>query len=83
MNNNNLINEYIKSLNELEKKALIIADKNLETSFSIDKSIGFIKYINDLERQENDMNKTDDTAYEVRMKDQGFSGKKINDDVQT
>jgi len=83
MNNNNLINEYIKSLNELEKKALIIADKNLETSFSIDKSIGFIKYINDLERQENDMNKTDDTAYGVKMKALGFSGKKINDDVQT
>tara|TARA_B100000780_G_scaffold275027_1_gene240955 strand:- start:1293 stop:1532 length:240 start_codon:yes stop_codon:yes gene_type:complete len=79
MNNNNLINEYIKSLNELEKKALIIADKNLETSFSIDKSIGFIKYINDLERQENDMNKTDG----VKMKALGFSGKKINDDVQT
>jgi hypothetical protein len=62
MNDNNLIKEYKKSLNELERKALIIAEKNLETSFCIDKSIGFIKYINDLEGQENDMNKTDDTS---------------------
>lgn len=83
MNDNNLIKEYKKSLNELERKALIIAEKNLETSFCIDKSIGFIKYINDLDGQENDMNKTDDTAYGARMKEQGFSGKKINDDVQT
>jgi len=83
MNNNNLIKEYKKSLNELERKALIIAEKNLETSFCIEKSIGFIKYMNDLERQENDMNKTDDTAHGVRMKELGFTGKKLNDDVQT
>lgn len=41
---NELINIYIESLNEIEKKALAIARKNLESSFNIEKSIGFIQW---------------------------------------
>lgn len=83
MNNNDLIKKYKKSLNELERKALIIAEKNLETSFCIEKSIGFIEYKNKLERYESDMNNADEIAYGVRMAELGFTGKKLNDDVQT
>tara|TARA_B110000305_G_C18852358_1_gene365086 strand:- start:121 stop:372 length:252 start_codon:yes stop_codon:yes gene_type:complete len=83
MNNTNLIKEYKKSLNELEKKALIIAENNLETSFCIEKSIGFIKYKNDLNRYESDMNKADDIGYGIMMSALGFTGKKLNADVQT
>ena len=35
------IKEYVKSLNEIEIKAMIIARDHLETSFNIVKSIGF------------------------------------------
>jgi len=45
MDNNNLIEKYINSLNKLEKKALIIAKKNLESSFCIEKSIGFLEFL--------------------------------------
>lgn len=38
------IKEYVKSLNELELKAMIIARDHLETSFNIVKSIGFQKW---------------------------------------
>lgn len=46
MKNNKLIEEYINSLSDIEKKALEIAKKNLETSFNIEKSNGFIKWLN-------------------------------------
>tara|TARA_Y100000741_G_scaffold189420_1_gene144182 strand:- start:695 stop:853 length:159 start_codon:yes stop_codon:yes gene_type:complete len=36
-----LIDNYIKQLNEAEKKALEIAKRNLESSFDIEMSIGF------------------------------------------
>jgi len=39
-----LIEEYIESLNEIEKIVLEIAKEHLETSFCIEKSIGFIKW---------------------------------------
>tara|TARA_Y100000389_G_scaffold661_1_gene654 strand:+ start:705 stop:884 length:180 start_codon:yes stop_codon:yes gene_type:complete len=39
-----LINEYINQLNELEKIALKVAKEQLESSFSIEKSIGFLKW---------------------------------------
>ena len=49
LNNNktqdNLINEYIKSLNNIELKALEIAKEQLESSFDIVKSIGFLEFI--------------------------------------
>lgn len=38
------IEEYIKSLNEMELKAYEIAMSNLESSFDISKSIGFVKW---------------------------------------
>jgi len=38
------IMEYIKSLNEIEIKAMKIAQDHLETSFNIVKSIGFQKW---------------------------------------
>ena len=45
MDNNYLIEKYINSLNELERKALEIAEKNLESSFCIKKSIGFLEFL--------------------------------------
>ncbi len=40
-----LVTEYIESLNDNEKKALIIARQHLETSFCIEKSNGFINWM--------------------------------------
>tara|TARA_B110000008_G_C16945718_1_gene554351 strand:+ start:493 stop:663 length:171 start_codon:yes stop_codon:yes gene_type:complete len=39
------IKKYISSLNEMELKALKIAEEHLETSFNIVKSIGYQKWI--------------------------------------
>ena len=39
-----LICEYINNLDELEKIALEVAEEQLESSFSIEKSIGFLKW---------------------------------------
>ena len=41
----NLIDNYISQLNDIEKKVLIIAKEHLETSFSIEKSIGFKQWL--------------------------------------
>ena len=40
-----LIQEYISTLSVLELQVLKIAKKNLETSFDIRKSIGFISWM--------------------------------------
>lgn len=40
----NTIKDYIESLNSIETKALTIAIRELESSFSIEKSIGFIDF---------------------------------------
>lgn len=40
----NLIQEYLNSLDEFEKQAINIAEKSLETSFDIEKCIGFINF---------------------------------------
>ena len=37
-------NEYISSLSPVEKKTLEIAQSHLETSFNLQKSIGFMKW---------------------------------------
>ena len=37
--------EYIKQLSDIEKEALEIAKRQLESSFDIEKSIGFIQFI--------------------------------------
>ena len=39
-----LISEYIKQLDEIEKITLEVAKEQLESSFSIEKSIGFLKW---------------------------------------
>ena len=39
------IDKYVASLNELEKKAYEIAKTDLGSSFDIEKSIGFLKWI--------------------------------------
>lgn len=39
------IDKYVGSLNELEKKAYEIAKTDLGSSFDIEKSIGFLKWI--------------------------------------
>ena len=40
-----LINIYISQLNDIEKKVLTIEKEHLETSFSIEKSIGFKQWL--------------------------------------
>jgi hypothetical protein len=42
--NSNAIKDYIESLSSIEIKALTIAMRELESSFSIEKSIGFINF---------------------------------------
>ena len=41
---NDLIEKYLNSLTEQEKQALEIAKKQLESSFSIEKSIGYLEF---------------------------------------
>ena len=41
---NELLEIYITSLNDIEKKAFDIAKEQLQSSFSIEKSIGFIEW---------------------------------------
>ncbi len=47
---NNDIQTYISQLSDIEKKVLSIAKDHLETSFSIEKSLGFKEW---LEKQTN------------------------------
>ncbi len=44
MENNQIVDKYIQSLNDKERKALEIAKNHLESSFDIEKSVGFIKF---------------------------------------
>jgi hypothetical protein len=48
---NNNVKNYIESLNHLEYKALAISIRELETSFSLEKSIGYINYTKELNHQ--------------------------------
>jgi len=41
------LEQYVSSLNEIEKLTLEVAKRQLESSFEINKSIGFIKYLKD------------------------------------
>jgi hypothetical protein len=43
---NDTFKTYIESLDPLHYKALTISIKELESSFSLEKSIGYIEYIN-------------------------------------
>jgi hypothetical protein len=40
-----LIQEYISTLSDLEQRVLKIAEEDLETSFDMRKSIGFISWL--------------------------------------
>lgn len=42
-----MTNIYIESLSDNEKKAYNIAERQLKTSFNLEKSIGFQKFIQD------------------------------------
>jgi hypothetical protein len=42
--NDDLIQKYIQSLTAIELKAYVIAKTHLQSSFSIEKSIGFIEW---------------------------------------
>ena len=41
---NLLVQQYMEQLSDTEKRALIIAHQQLETSFDIEKSIGFLEW---------------------------------------
>ena len=43
-NKNILITEYIKSLSPIEKQTMQIAKEHLQTSFYLEKSIGFLNW---------------------------------------
>ena len=45
---NNTMRDYIESLDSLQYKALSIAIRELESSFSLKKSVGYIDYINSI-----------------------------------
>ena len=58
MTKNQLIEEYINTFTELEKKAYEIAKRELETSFDIEKSIGFKAFLKSKGiKEENDISK--------------------------
>tara|TARA_B100000902_G_scaffold205830_1_gene196198 strand:- start:171 stop:326 length:156 start_codon:yes stop_codon:yes gene_type:complete len=40
-----VVDRYLASLNEIEKIALKIAQEDLGSSFNIEKSIGFLKWL--------------------------------------
>jgi len=41
---------YLNSLNELEKQAMDIAIKSLESSFDLEKTIGYLNFIKSLDK---------------------------------
>jgi hypothetical protein len=41
------LEQYVSSLSEIEKLTLEVAKRQLQSSFEINKSIGFIKYLKD------------------------------------
>ena len=58
MTKNQLLEEYINTFTELEKKAYEIAKRELETSFDIEKSIGFKAFLKSRGiKEENDVSK--------------------------
>ena len=59
MIDNNMNNEYYKSLSDIEKSALKIAKLKLGSSFIPEKTIGYMKYIKELNEKKNNINKTE------------------------
>tara|TARA_B110000444_G_scaffold42817_2_gene38700 strand:+ start:3055 stop:3327 length:273 start_codon:yes stop_codon:yes gene_type:complete len=74
---NKLIYAYKETLNEIEKKALGIAINNLETTFCIEKSVGFLKFISERNDKETELINADYRAVGVLSK--ALGGKRIND----
>ena len=50
-NNDSLVEEYINSLTIIEKIAYNIAVQQLESSFNIEKSIGYIEFLKEKEKE--------------------------------
>lgn len=48
---NQYISEYIESLDETEKLILEIAREHLESSFCIERSVGFVKWLKEREKE--------------------------------
>lgn len=44
--------QYVKSLSEKELQAFLIAKSHLGTSFSLEKSLGFIKWLEKIKQQQ-------------------------------
>ena len=44
------VQKYVNSLSAIEKKALAIAKEDLGSSFNIEKSIGYIEYLNKISK---------------------------------
>ena len=44
-NKNDIVKQYIEGLSEIERVTMEIAQKNLKTSFDIEKSLGFIEWL--------------------------------------
>jgi hypothetical protein len=51
--NNELVEQYIAQFTPSEKIVYEIARKQLESSFCIEKSIGFLEYVKNLSSKEN------------------------------
>tara|TARA_B100000902_G_C26828568_1_gene677572 strand:+ start:465 stop:656 length:192 start_codon:yes stop_codon:yes gene_type:complete len=51
MEQKQLEEEYVRSLSELERTSMKIAEEHLKSSYSLKKSIGFLKWID--KRKEN------------------------------
>lgn len=49
------LNSYLKSLSPKEFKAYLIAKEHLGTSYDIEKSIGFIKWLSHRPKQSNNI----------------------------
>jgi DNA integrity scanning protein DisA with diadenylate cyclase activity len=45
-----IIKDYIKNMSKEEKQAYDIAKSHLESSFDVEKSIGFLNYLKTLEK---------------------------------
>lgn len=54
-----LIEKYLNSLSEQEKQALEIAKEQLESSFSLEKSIGFLNF-----KKQEEKNYTNDGVHQ-------------------
>lgn len=53
--NSDNLNSYLKSLSPKEFKAYLIAKEHLGTSYDIEKSIGFIKWLSHRSKQSNNI----------------------------